>query len=181
MMMQKQRKSKPRPRMSTAEVREIIEPHIKDMSSEDLAAAISGRNEPEFKRICGLVATTKRRYRQWEVIDAVGAIINGRGEHVAWRQNTDTLHVLSDKYAWRFVQELEHRCTAVKFYPATATYSDRVAFWYKNYASREDAISAAKIWLMRGELEKAPSKPETYKLAAGTYIEPEPELEQRRW
>ena len=93
-----------------------------------------------------------------------------------WKKSTGTLHVLDDKYAMRFVEELDCRCTAVTFFLGTATFSDTVAFWYRDYASRSEAVRAAKAWLMRGALEK---RMESEVMRAK--IAREPEIEKRSW
>ncbi len=86
-----------------------------------------------------------------------------------------------DKYAIRYIDIFEYRCEAFKFYWGTATYSDKVAFWYKDYATPQDAIKAARKWVLRGELEREPDEVIFYALANGLYSEPSPELVKARW
>lgn len=101
-----------------------------------------------------------------------------------WKKNTNSLHVLVDKYAYRYVEELDHRCIAYKFHLGTATYSDTISFWYSDYATPEDAVKAAKVSLMWGELEKSlDAEEEKYltniNLAGNNH--PLPQLESRGW
>ena len=103
---------------------------------------------------------------------------------MAWKKNTDTLHVLTDKYAHRFVEQLTHRCVAYKFFIGTATYSAKETYWYSDFVTSEDAVKAAKIRLMRGELEHSPDdKEEAYLTDINTnkLTFPLPEIEQRGW
>ena len=87
---------------------------------------------------------------------------------------------LSDKYAIRYVRPMLYRVTAFKYYRTSFRYSDTVAFYYEDYASKEDTICAAKRWCLRGELEHdVDTKP--YALAPGVYVEPNPIVESSSW
>jgi len=106
---------------------------------------------------------------------------------MAWKKSAPTLislsalHVLSDKYAHRYIEELDHRCVAYKYFIGTATYSDKVAFWYVDFATRADAIQMAKNWLQRGELAVSV---ESLMFDFATHVQPyryNPELEKRGW
>ena len=89
---------------------------------------------------------------------------------------------LQDKYAIRYIDILDHRCEAFKFYWSTATYSDTVAFWFKDYSTPQDAVNAAKLWLLRGELEHSPEEePIVFNLASGLYVQPKPEMVKPGW
>ena len=88
---------------------------------------------------------------------------------------------LKDKYAIRYLDTFLYRCEVFKFYFATATYSDTVAFWYEDYATPEDAVRAAKRWLLQGELERTPPNESNVRLASGLTEQPKPTLIKVGW
>jgi len=102
-----------------------------------------------------------------------------------WKSLSPTLEVLSDKYAYRYVESLPNKVVAFRYYLRSFTFSRTVVFWHKNYASPEDALKAAKYWLIRyEELERAPSdEGEAYKynLALNLFLEPSPETLREAW
>jgi len=90
--------------------------------------------------------------------------------------------MFSDNYSIRYIEICEYRSEAFKYHLSSCQYSDRVAFWNKHYATPEDAIIAAKQWLLRGELSKEPATREgTYRLASGLFRQPSPELVAQGW
>lgn len=98
-----------------------------------------------------------------------------------WRDLTETIEILEDKYSWRYVERLAHRCTVWQFYLGTATFSETRCHWYRDYASPDDAIKAAKRSVAeRGELERSVLL-ESYQLADGLWIEPSPQVERPGW
>jgi len=89
--------------------------------------------------------------------------------------------VCKDRYAIRYVTPMKYRVVAFKFYQNSCRYSDTVAFYYEFYASRDDAIQAAKNWCLRGELERLEDEAKPYNLALGVYSEPAPTVERPSW
>lgn len=64
-----------RPRMTATEIQVEIAPHLASIPTGTLERMITGLNEAEFKEICRIPS---RRARQWEVLDAITAIIRSR-------------------------------------------------------------------------------------------------------
>ena len=100
-----------------------------------------------------------------------------------WRM-LEYYEIFEDKYAWRYVHRYDHRVEAYKFYLGSCRYSDTMAFWYKDYASPEDAVIAAKLWCCRGELERLPDSMDEYtilNLAPDLYRQVDPSVVKRGW
>jgi len=100
---------------------------------------------------------------------------------IEWRV-LDGIYRLEDKYAIRFVHPYDYRVEAFVYFNNSCTMSETIAYWYKDFASNNDAIIAAKVWALRNAHQLEDDVPyERYEYAPGIYREITPDRVKPSW
>ena len=104
---------------------------------------------------------------------------NNSNNKLQWRL-IDNIYRLDDKYAIRYVEPLDYRVIAYIWYNSTATFSEKVAIWYEDFADKQSAIEFAEAWA----IGHSPIEREVYGISgeirfAYGVVEPRVEVEQR--
>lgn len=100
-----------------------------------------------------------------------------------WLTSKAGISTFTDKYGTRYVEPLTYRVTAFIYFANTASCSDTICFWYQDFATAADAITAARNWcLRRCPLEREPQVSDPpVRLAEGRYRHPDPQIERVNW